>query len=615
MERELIVLALGYGPSESDGPDLLKNITGQLMVHLSRAEREIVNVAVELCQKYASILAWARREKLDHPSATYRALSDSVEQTLLQQIALAENLDDKHVNNIYSTLWELDSFVDLVNQFLVDQNDVPGLITHIQYTTFFDRTGFDTFSRHFIACASLFEKWLDLQKRLVVGWICYAHLPTYPDDFWIRRHKSGGDTTALSDLIWNEYCVSEDQLPSTLISLSIASKLLFVGVSVMILSMAGVAIEGKITELQNSVCEMFGSTNRDHSPLVESFDLSVRNALEVTVNAMHEWAENALYDLITKKNRIETYFDIVYQYFLLQDGFFYGTFFSQNPSNFRHDVDAAFQMAIASNRENEGPEKAKLLKLLRLKCECSLEGDSKSPRSKLDNPHCRMDRLYLEYDVPWPVNLLISSSVLNRYNLIFNFAFTLRRIQTTLQRQWKKIKMLERARHQINLWIRKFSCLRHQMDFVVGTLAQYVHIDVFSTGITALNQEINRSSNYDDLVKAQESFISQTIFQCFLDVPALLKVFGMTFDTIEAYCNFLESLAAKDLNEAAKVLLMSEDQEIEFTRITKSWRREASLLLRFFSKMKIQAPHFSRLTSMFEYNLFFESEAPFGQGE
>jgi hypothetical protein len=674
MEHELLVLALGYHFDEGiDGKVKIEgsDSVAKLSAHLPLGEQNRVERAAELARKYGRILAWARRERVFGVSATVRILASRIEQLLTQQVVQASSIKFVNVNDIYVVLWQLETVVDQIEAMLASEPFQSRAFVHqlLQDCITLDLS---TNSPLTTTKYELFKDWISLQRNLLVSWLCYTKLPSHSEDFWIEACGDSENTvdSSYSEIpngsnasndpnahresslqgkrpvnIWKAYRVVKERLPILLISESMGNQLLFIGIAMKALELA--KKRGKEQELwiQRVVSLVFQrkTSSQGFCTFFGHWD-----AMEATsnFNELEKWATTTLFSLIMVEHQFQSHLLVLRDFFFLQDGFFYRTLFSLASNlmeltpglNAENDINVFFQEAAAAKQFLGEDMKSKLFLNFRLTFTPSYYAtQSNKAISKIWSNLC------LDYTIKWPLNLILSPTVLQQYNDIFQFLLQVKKIQIGLQNSWKLLKtqfLPLRASH-------RFQMLRNQMGFFIDTLSQYLHVDVFTTQFQTLDERVENCKGFEDLRTAHEHFLSETLLQCFLSVPAFRRTFSSLFDIISGFTTLVRdfvaahqpkhddiarSVGTSTVSGASKsqdtairresssshlraALASIESQNaktldyfiIELESSMKEWSKHNNLLFVLLSGVKGQAPHLHHLLLLLDYSLFFSS--------
>lgn len=118
--------------------------------------------------------------------------------------------------------------------------------------------------------------------------------------------------------------------------------------------------------------------------------------------------------------------------------------------------------------------------------------------------------LKLKYKVKWPLHLLFSPKVIERYNVMFQFLLQIKRIQYDLHSIWcyhreKKMKK--------NSELLQF---RNKLMFLIDNLQYYLQVDVLEAQFSILMNTVCQSRDFENIQRAHMIFQANVLSQCFL---------------------------------------------------------------------------------------------------
>ncbi|KAM7294477.1 hypothetical protein ISCGN_023983 [Ixodes scapularis] len=119
--------------------------------------------------------------------------------------------------------------------------------------------------------------------------------------------------------------------------------------------------------------------------------------------------------------------------------------------------------------------------------------------------------LVLKYKIDWPLNIVITSPCLLRYNKIFGFLLYIRRTQWALFDIWCNLKpsALPRNPHG-SPQFQQLQLMRHEMQQFVQLLQGYVGGQVMQTSLAELQDDLDRQvRNVDDLRNTHLLFLKR----------------------------------------------------------------------------------------------------------
>jgi gamma-tubulin complex component 4 len=156
--------------------------------------------------------------------------------------------------------------------------------------------------------------------------------------------------------------------------------------------------------------------------------------------------------------------------------------------------------------------------------------------------------LYMDYKLDWPLNLFLSSELLDRYNAVFRVLLGLRRAQ------WE----VQHSRNSVKPSPLPVMLLRRNLGILLDSVYTYLQ-----TSITIAYRDMVASmeggGDFEVAVKAHDQFLSTIHTQCFLSVPTLVRCLdqlaqlGLRFASAVAQSPTLGTLADDMGGETGKI--------------------------------------------------------------
>jgi hypothetical protein len=202
---------------------------------------------------------------------------------------------------------------------------------------------------------------------------------------------------------------------------------------------------------------------------------------------------------------------------------------------------------------------------------------------------------------------VLSIPFLCRYDSVFQFLFSVVRIQAGLNRLWTAHR--KRAEIPQVAWL-----IRAKMSHFVDHLAGYLRGDVIAHQSSKLQERMNASQTLDELKRAHDDFIQDVAGQSFVYAPPVKKALRdivdvrntqildrhrahISFRTLQicdAFCKMINEMVYDGAIDVERILGLEKD----FARKTKF----AFILL---SGVKGQALHLAKLLLMLDFNEFY----------
>ncbi|XP_037052215.1 gamma-tubulin complex component 4 homolog [Bradysia coprophila] len=118
--------------------------------------------------------------------------------------------------------------------------------------------------------------------------------------------------------------------------------------------------------------------------------------------------------------------------------------------------------------------------------------------------------ILLRYNVQWPLHLLFSPKVMERYNELFRFLLQIRRVQYDLQTVWcyHREKKMKKGSPMLQF--------RNQLMFLVDNLQYYLQVDVLESQFSILMDTVQKSKDFEHIQRAHTIFQANVMSLCFL---------------------------------------------------------------------------------------------------
>uniref|UniRef100_A0A8C8DFY1 Gamma-tubulin complex component n=1 Tax=Oryzias sinensis TaxID=183150 RepID=A0A8C8DFY1_9TELE len=267
-----------------------------------------------------------------------------------------------------------------------------------------------------------------------------------------------------------------------------------------------------------------------------------------------------------------------------------------------HDVNVAFQQAahkVLLDDDN-------LLPLLHLTVDCQGKDgkETAGPRDGATPPQDTSPReapptgwaaLGLTYKVQWPLHILFTPAVLEKYNVVFRYLLSVRRVQSQLQHCWAlqmQRKHLTSSQTDAVKWR-----LRNHMAFLIDNLQYYLQVDVLESQFSQLLQQINSTRDFESIHLAHDHFLSNLLAQSFILLKPVFHCLSEILDLCQSFCALVSpSVAPLDERGAAQLDLL-----------VKGFKRQSFLLFKILSSVKNHQINsdLARLLLRLDYNKYY----------
>lgn len=127
------------------------------------------------------------------------------------------------------------------------------------------------------------------------------------------------------------------------------------------------------------------------------------------------------------------------------------------------------------------------------------------------------DILILRYKIKWPLHLLFSPKVLEKYNDLFRFLIRIKKMQHDLYVVWSHHR---EAKVERNNELLQF---RNKLMFLVDNLQYYLQVDVLESQFSIMMGKISETRDFEQIQRAHSCFQANVLGLCFLlDIVSVL---------------------------------------------------------------------------------------------
>ncbi|CAH1116129.1 unnamed protein product [Phaedon cochleariae] len=160
-----------------------------------------------------------------------------------------------------------------------------------------------------------------------------------------------------------------------------------------------------------------------------------------------------------------------------------------------------------------------------------------------------LDCLSLTYRVQWPLNVLLPTDTVGKYDEVFKFLLKLNRLSWVLKKTFLELKALAKETGKKEIYLmsspqyRRLHQCRHIMTHFVQTLRNYVVGEVLQSSWTLFEKNLENVNNLDELYAAHTAYIKNILFMCLLNQKSLVlrSVLHKTFIVILKFFDYLRS--------------------------------------------------------------------------
>ncbi|KIM24993.1 hypothetical protein M408DRAFT_75009 [Serendipita vermifera MAFF 305830] len=184
-----------------------------------------------------------------------------------------------------------------------------------------------------------------------------------------------------------------------------------------------------------------------------------------------------------------------------------------------------------------------------------------------------MDALTLDYNVRFPLSLVISRKTILRYQLIFRFLLHLKHVEQMLSAMWIDHKApswrVPTQKHtEFTQWRTRVFVLRARMLAFVQQILAFATVEVLEPNWRKLEAKLSKVTTVDQLLRDHVDFLDTCLKECMLTSSKLLRVYSrmlVTCSTFALYsAHFTKSVNQGVTRECTIALTLNRNKRWEF---------------------------------------------------
>ncbi|XP_030757168.1 LOW QUALITY PROTEIN: gamma-tubulin complex component 6-like [Sitophilus oryzae] len=160
-----------------------------------------------------------------------------------------------------------------------------------------------------------------------------------------------------------------------------------------------------------------------------------------------------------------------------------------------------------------------------------------------------LDCLSLTYKVKWPLNILLPSDTVSKYDQVFKFLVKLNRVSWVLKKIFLELKVLAKETGKKEIYLmsspqyRKLHQCRHVMSHFMQTFQNYIVGEVLQPSWELFERSLEHVTNLDELYSAHITYIKNILFRCMLNQKsvALRNIIQKIFIVMIKFYDYLRS--------------------------------------------------------------------------
>ncbi|XP_070541864.1 gamma-tubulin complex component 4-like [Ptychodera flava] len=404
---------------------------------------------------------------------------------------------------------------------------------------------------------------------------------------------------------YQSFSLRAQMLPSY-IPTRLAEKVLFIGESVQVFE----------NQQQGNLLRHTGSILKDREEEFAKELIRLQQepvfslmSFESVIDKIRACVAEHLWKLVVEESELIGNLRILKDFFLLGRGELFLAFIDQAKGLLKlpptvtteHDVNAAFKQAARKVLLEDDTFLSKFRMSMDHKTTTTTtKPTSKKAESEAGVPmkpagtesgwHC----LGLVYTVEWPLHILFTKSVLEKYNTMFKFLLNVKRVQLDLQHCWAV--QMQRKGQKLDETLGNIFHLRRHMAFLVDNLQYYLLVDVLETQFTQLVEKIDSTRDFETIRLAHDQFLTSLLGQSFLHMKPVAHCLKEILDICQSFCTLLTQTHALTEREISQV-----------DKLAQNFKRQSSLLFTILSSVRSHesSPYLAQLMLRIDFNKYY----------
>lgn len=174
--------------------------------------------------------------------------------------------------------------------------------------------------------------------------------------------------------------------------------------------------------------------------------------------------------------------------------------------------------------------------------------DLEGPDSMASSMQTGYEAFTFEYEVRFPLSLIISRKSLKRYQLLFRHLLHCRHVERTLCRTWQDDMRVKDTRFGAGSWQIAAFTLRQRMLNFVQSFQYYMSFEVIEPNWHIMAQRLAGASTIDDVLGIHDGFLDTCLKECMLTNPSSLKTISKLLSICTLFSNSMKRIASNAIS-------------------------------------------------------------------
>lgn len=292
-------------------------------------------------------------------------------------------------------------------------------------------------------------------------------------------------------------------------------------------------------------------------PDAETIVYTVRERQYVErIEAAYHFASRKLLDMLMDGADLMGRLRSVKHYFLLDQGDFIVQFMDMAEEELQKDIDdimptrleSLLELALRTSVVNSDKYKddvrvellpydllTQMFKILRISAE-----DQKEYGDISNTLLTGLEAFAFDYEVKWPLSLVINRRVLACYQMLFRHLFYCKHVERLLGNVWTLNKVAKTFSLDASCSYSSAFALRQRMLNFIQNLEYYMMFEVIEPHWHTFQSKMLEVSNVDEVLLCHNDFLESCLKDCMLTFPELLQVVVRLIKLCVTFSNFMQ---------------------------------------------------------------------------
>ncbi|XP_043269491.1 gamma-tubulin complex component 2-like isoform X3 [Venturia canescens] len=169
--------------------------------------------------------------------------------------------------------------------------------------------------------------------------------------------------------------------------------------------------------------------------------------------------------------------------------------------------------------------------------------DEKEYCYQAEKPLTGLEAFVFNYDVKWPVSLVINRKAIACYQMLFRHLLYCKHVERLLCRVWISNKIAKTFTHEAAMAYRQAFSVRQRMLDCIQHLEYYMMVEVIEPNWLTFINKMNKVSNVDDVLSVHQDLQDSYLKECMLTDPDLLGCITALCTVCVEFCDFMQRMS------------------------------------------------------------------------